>query len=246
MKRSADSLFTTTLTSAEGVASLEGFRIEDEVKVLKVDPQHLVRELETRDGKVIFDGVFYDEYFDVRGADLKKLVGDWPRIRHKYFDGRMEFELSLKDGRVTTESGGTEALESKSFIFDSYDKAMQALRAFLERVGVSSSELYVYSAFGKHRTSVRQGNVQVDIDTPQFLQYDGKPKEDLRFIPPYAEFEVLHDKGATSEEKKALAEERDALMRELNLEPAPREAQGTVGKLVEYYRTHPELWQKNP
>jgi len=244
MRNSADTAFHTRLDSAppargrgfEGTLPREGFQFEDEVKTLNVDREKLVQQLEARGGEVTFDGFIVDEYFDIRNGSLPELLGDWPRIRQKYSHGKIEFQLSIKDGRIQTASGGTVTLESKDLTFESYDDAYKALGDMLEGVGISSADLYAHSSFGKFRTSVQCGNVQVDIDSLRFTKKDGEYEEDLRYIPTYAEFEVLHKIDSSEDEQNARIAERDALMRELGLEPGPAEAQGKIGNLIDFYR----------
>lgn len=67
--------------SFEGIVSEEDLRIEDEMKVLNIDPEILVEQILEQGGEKVFDGHIIDERFELRGKNIAKVFGSAIRIR---------------------------------------------------------------------------------------------------------------------------------------------------------------------
>lgn len=224
--------------SAERFRGKEGVAIEDEVRVLVPDQDKLTKDIEDLGGALVFKGTIYDEFFDFReGPTIREMLGGWVRIRTlKHESGKINYEVTFKAEETFNESGGTDRLEANSMIFNTYEEAYTALIETLKSLNIATDSLFVERSSEKERTSLELGEVHIDIDEYKYREIAGEQREDLSFLPVFAEFEVRHDPNSGEETRQLLRRQRDTLIQKLGLEVGPEPIQGDLNNMIDFYK----------
>lgn len=205
---------------------------EDEVLVLHVDTEALKDKLESRGAEKKFEGIIEDVYFDTPNGILDSR-GITLRVRKMTpsngGEPEYEFTVKKKQGR----NGDSFVREEDNTTTTSEGEVIRLLNQYIRSELPELHGKLVRSLHkSKHRTSYKLDEVGFDVDTPIMEHVHGKEREDLSFIEPIVEVEILY---RTDEEKERLDEKRAKLMEEFGLEPCEHSS-WSYGRIIDYYR----------
>lgn len=213
--------------------------IEDEMRVCEVDKVALGEKLLSRGARLEWEGTITDVKIDTPSGLLKK-NGFQIRIRHLVSSsGEESFEFSVKKFQDRKE--GSIRRTEATLYFSSYEEAITVSESVIgdivrnEKIDLQGESIVFKNVLIKHRSQYVLGNVSFEVDTLVSEQKFGKELEDLSFVPPYVDIEIIYPQDADEQEVERLYEERRRYMEELGLEVSET-VPNTKDEMVKYYR----------
>ena len=227
------------VTSREKTGKAELPPTEDEIRIHEVDIQLLDKTLKEKGGQLAWEGTITDYKIDTLSGTFRE-KGFRIRIRHlAAVSGKDSFELTVKS-IVGREHGGIQSSEMTLY-FDDYESVITGSKALLkniidaESLAVESDQIIFKNIVTKTRKQYVLGRVAFEVDTLVSQQKYGKEVEDISFVPPYIDVEIIHQNGSDDAEKRSLNEERAQYMKELDLEVSET-IPDITGDMIEHYR----------